>query len=87
MLTLPRRKQELVTGLVYHICESGAIPKLVSLDLSPFQADVEEALSFKARNVDPRVRPHYSKVLYTWFMSRGNYGEGGLQSNHSVTFC
>ena len=77
MLTLPRRKQELVTGLVYHICESGAIPKLVSLDLSPFQADVEEALSFKARNVDPRVRPHYSKVLYTWFMSRGNYGEGG----------
>ncbi|KAI5824156.1 hypothetical protein K523DRAFT_285520 [Schizophyllum commune Tattone D] len=71
-------KQELVTGLVYHICESGAIPKLVSLDLSPFQADVEEALSFKARNVDPRVRPHYSKVLYTWFMSRGNYGEAAL---------
>ncbi|KAL1744628.1 nucleoporin Nup120/160-domain-containing protein [Schizophyllum fasciatum] len=71
-------KTELVTGLVYHICESGAIPKLVSLDLSPFQADVEEALQFKARNVDPRVRPYYSKVLYTWYMSRGNYGEAAL---------
>ena len=71
--------------MVYHICESGAIPKLVSLDLSPFQADVEEALSFKARNVDPRVRPHYSKVLYTWFMSRGNYGEGKPHVYHLTT--
>ena len=38
--------------------------------------EVEEALSFKARNADPRVRPFYSHILYTWYIDRGDYRNG-----------
>ncbi|KAF8076014.1 nucleoporin Nup120/160-domain-containing protein [Lyophyllum atratum] len=33
---------------------------------------------FKARNVDPRVHPSFSRILYTWFIRRGDYRNAAL---------
>lgn len=38
--------------------------------------EVESALSFKARNADPRVQPFYSRILYTWYVTHGDYRNG-----------
>ncbi|KAJ8523440.1 hypothetical protein ONZ45_g87 [Pleurotus djamor] len=65
--------RDCVTQLIYRMCEDDAIDKLVTLNFGILADEVEDALSFKARNVDPRVRPYYSKILYTWYVSRGDY--------------
>ncbi|KAH9943007.1 uncharacterized protein BXZ73DRAFT_87453 [Epithele typhae] len=53
-----RLKRESVGQLLYRMCEENA---------------VIGCLSFKARNADPRVRPFYSRILYTWYVFRGDY--------------
>lgn len=40
--------------------------------------EVESALSFKTRNADPRVQPFYSRILYTWYVTHGDYRNGEL---------
>lgn len=42
--------------------------------------DVGEALSFEARNADPRDRPFYSRILYSWFVGKGDYRNGEFTS-------
>ena len=58
------------------MCEENAVEKLVSFNFAGFNTEVEDALSFNARNADPRVRPFYSRILYTWYITRGDYRNG-----------
>lgn len=58
------------------MCEEDAIERLLSFNFATLGDEVEDALSFKARNADPRVRPFYSRILYTWYVSRGDYRNG-----------
>ena len=63
------------------MCEENAVEKLVSYNFAGFNTEVEDALSFNARNADPRVRPFYSRILYTWYITRGDYRNGPLRSS------
>ncbi|OCH95867.1 hypothetical protein OBBRIDRAFT_744376 [Obba rivulosa] len=68
-----RLTRECISLLVYRMCEENAVERLMTLNFAGFADEVEDALSFKARNADPRVRPFYSRILYTWYISRGDY--------------
>ncbi|KAF9246881.1 nucleoporin Nup120/160-domain-containing protein [Melanogaster broomeanus] len=66
-------KRDSISQLVYQMCEQNAIDLLVSLDFAGFGPEVDDALAFKARNTDPRTRPFYSRILYTWYTRRGDH--------------
>ena len=58
------------------MCEDNALGELLSFNFAGISDEVEDALSFKARNVDPRVQPYYSKILYAWYASRADHRNG-----------
>lgn len=58
------------------MCEDNAVEILMTFNFAGIADELEDALSFKARNVDPRARPCYSKILYTWYIRRGDYRNG-----------
>ena len=58
------------------MCEENAVDRLMALNFAGLSDEVEESLAFKARNADPRIRPFYSRILYTWYVSRGDYRNG-----------
>lgn len=64
--------------LVYKMCDDNVIDRLMSLNFCGLAKEVEESLSFKARNADPRVRPFYAQILYTWYVQRGDYRNGAF---------
>lgn len=70
------RKRELNRNLVNSMCDNDQIDRLVSLNFVGYQADVEETLSFKARNADPRQKPYYSEVLHAWYVFKGDFRSG-----------
>ncbi|GBE80373.1 hypothetical protein SCP_0300880 [Sparassis crispa] len=67
----------LVSHLYKKLCEH-AVDRLMVVNFTGFVDEVDESLSFKARNVDPRVRPFYSRILYTLYISRGDYRNAAL---------
>jgi len=72
------RKRECVSELVYRMCEENAVEKLMTFNFAALTDEVEDALAFKSRNADPRVRPFYSRILYTWYVLRGDYRNSAL---------
>lgn len=58
------------------MCEENAVQKLVQFEFTGITNEIEAALAFKARNADPRSRPSYSKILYAWYVKRGDYRNG-----------
>ncbi|KAJ7638443.1 nucleoporin Nup120/160-domain-containing protein [Roridomyces roridus] len=73
-----KQKRELIAHLVYRMCEDNAVEKLVSFNFPGFADEVEESLAFKARNVDPRIHPSYSRILYSWHTFRGDHRKAAL---------
>ncbi|KAI0363723.1 hypothetical protein BV20DRAFT_957701 [Pilatotrama ljubarskyi] len=73
-----RLKRECTSQLVYRMCEENAVDRLMALNFAGLADEVEDALAFKARNADPRIRPFYSRILYTWYVSRGDYRNASL---------
>ncbi|KAJ4472069.1 nucleoporin Nup120/160-domain-containing protein [Lentinula aciculospora] len=72
------QKREHISQLVYRMCESNQVDKLLSYNFAGFADEVEDALSFKARNEDPSMLPSYTRILYSWFLSRGDYRNAAL---------
>ncbi len=70
------RRRDSVSQLLYRMCEENAVERLMALNLAGLADEVEDALAFKARKADPRIRPFYSRILYTWYVSRGDYRNG-----------
>ena len=79
-LTPPHRKRESASQLVLKMSEEHAVDRLMTYTFAGLADEVEDALSFKARNADPRVRPFYSRILYTWYIQRGDYRNGASTS-------
>ncbi|KAJ7087255.1 nucleoporin Nup120/160-domain-containing protein [Mycena belliarum] len=73
-----KQKRECVAQLVYRMCEDNSVEKLVSFNFPGFADEVEDALAFKARNVDPRLHPSYSRILYSWHTFRGDHRSAAL---------
>ncbi|THH14049.1 hypothetical protein EW146_g6244 [Bondarzewia mesenterica] len=71
-------RRDCARQLVYRMCEEHAVEKLMSFNFVGIVDEIEDSLSFKARNADPRVRPFYSRILYTWYISRGDYRNAAL---------
>lgn len=69
-------KRDSAGQLVYKMCEEHAVDRLMTYNFAGIADEIEDALSFKARNADPRVRPFYSRILYTWYIDRGDYRNG-----------
>lgn len=72
---------------MYLICEDAdinAVDQLMTYNFAGFADEVEKALSFKARNVDPRLKPNYSRILYSWYTLRGDYRNGTLYDLEDV---
>lgn len=70
------RKRDSASQLVYRMCEEHAVDRLMTYTFAGLADEVEDALSFKARNADPRARPFYSRILYSWYIQRGDYRNG-----------
>ena len=68
------------------MCEENAVEKLVAFEFAGISSEVEAVLAFKARNADPRLRPCYSRILYTWYIRRGDYRNGPYASFNSVIY-
>jgi nuclear pore complex protein Nup160 len=66
------------------MCEENAVEKLVAFEFAGISNEVEAVLAFKARNADPRLRPCYSRILYTWYTRRGDYRNGPHASFNPV---
>ncbi|TBU50494.1 nucleoporin Nup120/160-domain-containing protein [Dichomitus squalens] len=73
-----RLKRDSISQLLYRMCEENAVDRLMALNFAGLADEVEDALAFKARNADPRIRPFYSRILYTWYVSRGDYRNAAL---------
>ncbi|RDB20540.1 hypothetical protein Hypma_012453 [Hypsizygus marmoreus] len=71
-------KRDCVSHLAYRMCEDSAVERLLAFNFAGMADEVEDALAFKARNVDPRLPPIYSKILYAWFIRRGDYRSAAL---------
>ncbi|KIL68186.1 hypothetical protein M378DRAFT_72126 [Amanita muscaria Koide BX008] len=80
LMSMPyeKQKRECVSQLAYKMCEDSALKELLTFNFAGILDEVEDALSFKARNVDPRVRPYYSKILHAWYTSRGDHRNAAL---------
>lgn len=83
---LPGRKRDSISQLLYRMCEENAVDRLMALNFAGMAEEVEDALAFKARNADPRIRPFYSRILYTWFVSRGDYRNGEFPLSLGTAF-
>ncbi|KAF9057494.1 nucleoporin Nup120/160-domain-containing protein [Panaeolus papilionaceus] len=73
-----KQKRDCASQLALRMCEEKAVDQLMTFDFAGVADEVEAALSFKARNTDPRVEPCYSRILYTWFTRRGDYRKASL---------
>ena len=58
------------------MCEENAVERLMAFEFAGISSEVEAVVAFKARNADPRLRPCYSRILYTWYTRRGDYRNG-----------
>ncbi|KAF9268301.1 hypothetical protein L218DRAFT_607126 [Marasmius fiardii PR-910] len=77
-ITSDAQKRESISHIVYKMCEHNQVSLLMNFNFSGFADEVEDALAFKARNVDPRSRPRYSHILYSWYLSKGDYRNAAL---------
>ena len=74
------RKRECACQLAIRMCEENAVENLMAFEFTGISSEVEAVLAFKARNADPRLRPCYSRILYTWYIRRGDYRNGPYAS-------
>lgn len=70
------RQRDFLGQLISVMCEANEVGRLNQLSFIGLQKEVENLLSYKARNSDPLRFPNYYKVLYSWYISRGDYRSG-----------
>jgi nuclear pore complex protein Nup160 len=70
------RKRECASQLAIRMCEENAVERLMTFDFGGISDEVASALSFKARNVESHFRICYAKILYAWYVRRGDFRNG-----------
>ncbi|TFK29339.1 hypothetical protein FA15DRAFT_610509 [Coprinopsis marcescibilis] len=78
MMPYDKLKRELASQLALQMCEADAVARLMKFDFAGIADEVEAVLSFKTRNSDPRLPPNFSRILYTWYIQRGEYRNAAL---------
>lgn len=73
-----KQKRECASQLAIRMCEENAVERLMTFDFGGISDEVASALSFKARNVEPHFRICYAKILYTWYVRRGDFRNAAL---------
>ncbi|KAG6833626.1 hypothetical protein H0H87_004253 [Tephrocybe sp. NHM501043] len=71
-------QRDFASQLAFRMCDEKAVDKLMAFNFAGLGDEVAEALAFKARNMDSRAQPSYSRILYTWFIRRGDYRNAAL---------
>ncbi|KAI0030435.1 nucleoporin Nup120/160-domain-containing protein [Vararia minispora EC-137] len=66
-------RRDCARQLVSKMCEEEAVEKLIGYSFADIADEVLEHLAIKARHGDPRARPSYSRILYSWYISRSDY--------------
>ncbi len=68
------------------MCDRAEIQRLLELNFVGLQSEVEQTLSFKARNSDPLSWPNYSKALYAWHIFQGDYRNGKTSAQQWLVY-
>lgn len=71
-------KKESVGRLVSVMTEQGAVSELLEFSFPGLQSQVETTLAFKARNCNPLERPNFWRVLYAYYIERGDLKTAGM---------
>lgn len=58
------------------MCENGQVDALTRYSFAGLEADLERNLAFRARNSDPLAVPNYYKILYAFYISKGDLRSG-----------
>jgi nuclear pore complex protein Nup160 len=74
---LTNRQEEFLDALVAEMCEQGQVASLNQFGFIDLAHKVEARLRFLADNSDPLKPPSYYKILYSWYISRGDYCSAG----------
>lgn len=70
------RKHTALQQLVHSMCEAGEVDHLLRLPFGNLQGKLRDAISWRARNSDPRTSPNYYNILYVYHTTRGDYRSG-----------
>jgi nuclear pore complex protein Nup160 len=65
-----------VRHLVAVLCEDDEVDKLCAYAFLDLQTEVEQTLQFKARNTDVFSGPNYYRIMYSYYVMRGDYRSG-----------
>lgn len=71
-------KIESIGRLVTLMTESGKVSELLSFNFQGLQAHVENTLAFKARNCNPLDKINYWKILYSYYLEKGDLKTAGM---------
>lgn len=74
------RKYACLRQLVQNMCEASQVDALLRFPFGDLQNKLEDALSWRARNSDPRSTPSYFGILYVYHSGRGDYRSGASWS-------
>jgi len=66
-------KSQMIGLLVENICETGATHLFTDLSFAGATEQLESALTQKARDADCLDQPSYPYILYSWYLSKGDY--------------
>jgi len=80
------RQRDCLRQFVTALSEEGDFNRLCSLPFSNLQLELENTLEFKARNSPIPSQPNYYKVLYSYFVFKGNYRKGIHHSPKTLLF-
>ncbi|KAM0756678.1 hypothetical protein T439DRAFT_309129 [Meredithblackwellia eburnea MCA 4105] len=70
-------KSKCLDLLVPLMCENGQVELLTKWSFVGLQGELEQWLSFLARNSDPLATPNYYRILYAYHMAKGDYRSAG----------
>jgi hypothetical protein len=66
----------MIDSLIQSICETGATHLFTDLSFAGITEQLESALMRKARDADCFDHPSYPYILYSWYLSKGDYRSG-----------
>ncbi|KAL8286711.1 hypothetical protein RQP46_004239 [Phenoliferia psychrophenolica] len=73
----PKTKSDCLAHLVEAVCEDGATALLTTWAFVGLQAELERLLSHRANAADPLATPNYHRILYAYYVSKGDYRSAG----------
>ncbi|KAJ9123234.1 hypothetical protein QFC22_001429 [Naganishia vaughanmartiniae] len=64
--------------LIHAMCHNNQIQALLSLPFIGLEFQLEQELTFRARNSDPTATPNYYQILFAWLIMRTDYRQAAI---------